>query len=220
MPRLSISVDPKLGTYSLSVGNVSWYTSPGSPTLCVHGKEMKTTLNTTQDVSGNDKQFGAWEGIEASFAGDGGVEVVYTFKSYTSGQNSVVVGTASYPNGLDTTGCGPNTALSTRFPEFLTGTPEKTKSLLTMTWCGVTLSKNAVSRGLGGLSVISGLDCGPVVSMEEETGLTVIWSTLDYHKIMPQSNMNGTYAMGISAAIPSIPKGFNHSIIFSLATGE
>ena len=67
----------------------------------------------------------------------------------------------------------------------------------------------------------SGLDCGPVASTDPSTGSTLVWSTLDSHKIFPQSTDNATssYSMGLAAAIPAIPAGFNHSVVFSVAPG-
>lgn len=51
------------------------------------------------------------------------------------------------------------------------------------------------------------------------TGNTLVWSTLDWHKIVPQKTTGKMYAMGIAAAIPVLPKGFNYSIVFSAAAG-
>ena len=66
-----------------------------------------------------------------------------------------------------------------------------------------------------------GLDCGPVVSTDPTSAsrTTLVWSTLDAHKIMPQTTSTGMYAMGLAGAIPKIPVGYNHSILFSAAEG-
>ena len=110
--------------------------------------------------------------------------------------------------------------ISTRFPEFST-TSAKASSLHTLSWRGGGIATTAAALGLEKLGA-NGLDCGPVVSTEPETGATLVWSTLDSHKndkIVPQTTVNGTFAMGIAAAIPSIPINFSHSFIFSLAPG-
>ena len=52
-------------------------------------------------------------------------------------------------------------------------------------------------------------------------GNTVVWSTLDSHKIFPQATDTAakSYSMGLAAAIPAIPAGFNHSVVFTVAPG-
>merc|ERR1712190_243358 len=48
---------------------------------------------------------------------------------------------------------------------------------------------------------------------------TLVWSTLDAHKIVPQQTADGTYSMGIAAAIPSLPKNYAYSVMLSTSTG-
>ena len=58
-----------------------------------------------------------------------------------------------------------------------------------------------------------------MVSTDPDNGNTLVWSTLDSHKIFPQTTQGNSYSMGLAAAIPSIPQGFNHSILFSVSEG-
>lgn len=59
-----------------------------------------------------------------------------------------------------------------------------------------------------------------MVSTEPSSRNTLVWSTLDNHKIVPQATAGGTYAMGIAAAIPLLPKAFNYSVVFTANAGE
>ena len=77
--------------------------------------------------------------------------------------------------------------------------------LYTLSWRGQVLATTAAAKGLSRLGA-NGLDCGPVVSTDPSTGSSLVWSTLDSHKIVPQTTANGVYAMGLAAAIPSIPE--------------
>lgn len=139
-----------------------------------------------------------------------------TFKSYPS-QPHVLVGTTSFPNSVDTKGCGGNTDLSTHFPEFSTSLAYAA-DLHTLSWRGGVIATTAAAKGLDKLGA-SGLDCGPVVSTDPLTRNTLVISTLDRHKIVPQKTINGSWSMGVAAAIPSLPAGFDHSVLFTVATG-
>jgi hypothetical protein len=46
------------------------------------------------------------------------------------------------------------------------------------------------------------------------TTTSLVWSTLNAHKIVPQQTTGGVYAMGLAAAIPSIPAGYSYSALF------
>jgi hypothetical protein len=142
--------------------------------------------------------------------------MTYTFKQFV-GHPELGVGTATFPSGLDTSGCGLNTDLSTNFPAFDT-TAAQAETLHTLTWRGGVIATTAAALGLASLGQ-SGLDCGPVVSTEPTTGTTLVWSTLDWHKIVPQRTTGTVYSMGIAAAIPELPIGFNYSIMFAASPG-
>ena len=110
--RLSMSVNDQSGIYSLSVDDTPWYSSPGAPTICLEGKPTVLSFHGTSEVSGDDK-FGHWKGVAASYAALE-AEMVLTFKSYGTSKSDLIVATASFPKALNTSGCGPNTHLSTR----------------------------------------------------------------------------------------------------------
>lgn len=158
----------------------------------------QTTLalkGTPSAASGSDK-FGVWTGTAATYTSSApAVTATYTFKHYAS-KPQIAVATASFPDGLDTSHCGTNEQLSTHFPAFDT-TAAMAPNLNTLSWRGGVIATTAATRGLGKLGA-NGLDCGPVVSTNPSTGATLVWSTLDYHKIVPQSTANGIYSMGTS----------------------
>jgi hypothetical protein len=160
--------------------------------------------------------FGVWTGTTASFAAVGGASMDLTFKAYAA-RPSVVVGTASFPTNISTAGCGGNTDLSTRFPAFST-TAGRAADLHTLSWRGDVIATTAAATGLGALGN-SGLDCGPVVSTDPTTRITLVVSTLDNHKIIPQKTEDGAWSMGLAGLIPIIPAGYNYSTVFTVATG-
>jgi hypothetical protein len=141
----------------------------------------------------------AWLGTMASF-GSGPTEVDLTFKAFAA-TPGIAVGTATFPQGVDTKGCGGNAALSTHFPSFSTSAA-RAADLHMLSWRGGVIGTTAAAKGLGKLGA-SGLDCGPVVATDPATGSTLVVSTLDNHKIFPQKTTNGSWAMGLAAAIPS-----------------
>lgn len=215
-PTLSVGVDSSSGVYTVAVDGAPWYVSPGAPTLCVAGKQLPLALNGTSAASGSDA-FGAWTGTTASFAAAGGGAGMHlTFKAYAA-KPSVVVGTASFPTTISTAGCGANTDLSTHFPSFST-TAGRAAELHTLSWRGDVIATTAAATGLGALGN-SGLDCGPVVSTDPVTRVTLVVSTLDNHKILPQQTANGAWAMGLAGLIPTIPAGYNYSAVFTAANG-
>jgi hypothetical protein len=212
-PALSAAVDKSSGVYTISVDGKAWYSSPGAPSVCVSGKPTELAFTGTKASSGTDK-LGAWTGVTASYS-TGDTAVDYTFQSYASAPGTMI-GTASFPKTIPSA-CGPNSALSTHFPEFST-TAAMAADLHTLSWRGGVIATTAAAKGLGNLGA-SGLDCGPVVSTDPATGDTLVVSTLTHHKIFPQKTSNGTWSMGLAAAIPSIPAGFNHSVLFTVAPG-
>jgi hypothetical protein len=92
-------------------------------------------------------------------------------------------------------------------------------TLHTLSWRGGVIATTAAAKGLDNLKA-NGLDCGPVVSTEASTGNTLVWSTLDTHKIVPQQTKNGVYAMGLAGSIPKLPTGYSYSVMFSASSGE
>ena len=203
------------GTYSLLVGKTEWYRS-AKQTVCSAGADVSLAFSGTKDAKGHDA-FGDWTGTTASY-NNASIRMDITFKRYTAASN-FLVGTASFPAGLNTSGCGSNQQISTRFPSFNTSAA-RASTLDTLSWRAGVISITAVAKGLNGLGA-TGLDCGPVVSTDSSVAErpTVVWSTLDNHKIVPQETANGTYSMGIAAAIPSLPAGFEYSILFTVADG-
>lgn len=213
-PTVSAEVNKDTGVYTVSVDGKPWYSSPGPPTVCVGGKQTELKLTGTKASSGSDK-FGAWTGTTASYS-DGDAAVDYTFQSYAS-KPGTMVGTAMFAKTIDTSGCGGNAQQSTHFPEFST-TAAEAANLHTLSWRGGVIGTTAAAKGLGNLGA-TGLDCGPVVSTDPATGNTLVVSTLTHHKIFPQATGNNSWSMGLAAAIPSIPAGFNHSVLFTVAPG-
>ena len=98
------------------------YTSPTTQSVCISGKQTVLPFVSSAAASGTDK-FGAWTGNTASYGGGGVVDVAssstmdITFKHYAA-MPALVVGTASFPAGLDTSHCGSNDVPSTNFPAF------------------------------------------------------------------------------------------------------
>jgi hypothetical protein len=201
-PGVSVGVDNTTGVYTVAVGGEKWYQSPAAPVVCVAGNQVRLLrevpavvcasspfalqvtlkLTGTKVASGSDK-FGAWTGTMASYDDESGTyaaAVDFTFKGYASSPQ-LAVGTASFPDGLNTSGCGSNTALSTNFPAVDTGAA-RAPSLDTLSWRGGVIATTAAARGLGNLGA-KGLDCGPVVTSDPATGNTIVWSTLDNHKV-------------------------------------
>jgi hypothetical protein len=132
--------------------------------------------------------------------------------------------TAVFPSGLDTHGCGNNTEGSTAFPAWDTAAGAAPK-LGIMSWRANALDTMAIVLGLGALSV-SPLDSGPVVAFQGDDAqrTSLVWSTLDHHKIVVQTAAGAdgaaaVYSMGVSAAIPQLPVNWSYSVVFSVATG-
>ena len=197
-PTVSVDMDKGGPMYSVSVDGKPWFRSPGAPVVCVAGKQTKLELASTKPASGVDKM-GAFTGTTASFGGAQGAAVEYTFKTYAA-KPGVAVAMARYPREIDTKGCGTNAQLSTHFPAFST-TAAEAAELHMLSWRGNVMSTTAAAKGLKNLGA-NGLDAGPVAATDPQTGNTLMWSTLDNHKIFPQTTVNGTYSMGLAAAIP------------------
>lgn len=213
-PALSFGLSHD-GTYSLLVGGTEWFRS-AKQTVCSAGVDVSLTFSGTKEALGHDA-FGDWTGTTASYA-NASIRMDITFKRYAAASN-FLVGTATFPAGLNTSGCGTNQQISTRFPTINTSAA-RASTLDTLSWRAGVISVTAVAKGLNALGA-NGLDCGPVVSTDSSVAErpTLVWSTLDNHKIVPQETVNGTYSMGIAAAIPSLPAGFSHSILFTVAAG-
>ena len=142
--KYKLAVD-KSGVYTLSVDGKAWYASPGAPKVCVGGTQTQLATAGTKAAAGTDK-FGAWTGTTTSYSGTG-AEMDVTFKAYAA-KPSIVVGTASFPKGFSTKGCGSNEQLSTHFPEFST-TAAMAADLHTLSWRGGVIATTAAAKGLG-----------------------------------------------------------------------
>ena len=193
-PPVVVSVSPTSGVYTVSVGGVALYQSPAAGVeLCVRGRRAAATLTGQLVPASGHDSFGRWNGTTASYtldkdassvsAGAAHVDVTLTFQHYAD-LPGIAVATASFPSGLDTSGCGANTELSTGFPSFDTSAA-RAASLHTLSWRGEVISKTVAALGLEQLGA-NGLDCGPVVSTDPDTGHSLVWSTLSSHKIVPQ----------------------------------
>jgi hypothetical protein len=165
--------------------------------MCIAGKQTPLKLSSTKAASGVDAKFGEWTGTTASF---GFVE--YTFKAFANHPN-VAVATATFPADVDTSGCGSNSDLTTHFPAWST-TAARGADLHTLSWRGDVMSTTAAAKGLDALGA-NGLDCGPVASTDPENGNTLVWSTLDSHKIVPQMTANGQ-SLPVSPTTLPLPK--------------
>ena len=216
-PQVSIEVDQTSGAYSVALDGEKWYTSPPAPQVCVAGKQITLAFNKTSPASGTG-HWGPWSGVEARYTSEKSPSVVLDlqFQSFHQ-QPSIAVAKASFPQGLDTSKCGGNKQLSANFPAFSTASA-RAAQLDTLSWRGGVIDTTVAARGLDKLGA-NGLDCGPVVSTDPATGATLVWSTLDNHKIVPQTTAGGTYAMGIAAAVPALPAGFAYSSLFSASGG-
>lgn len=199
------------GAYTVKVDGVSWFES-AAPTTCLDRRPLR--FEHASSANGKDG-FGKWTGTTATYSDASGVSVEYTFRHYDA-LKELVVGSAAFPDGLSCTDRGSNEQLQTRFPEFLISGAGagKATGLDTLSWRGEVVQDTVAARGLGALGN-TGLDCGPVVATDgNRGGHSLAWSTLSTHKIVPQETTNETYAMGIAAAIPSLPKGYSYSVMY------
>lgn len=188
------------GKYSFSVGGSNWLESTEEPTVCVDGTSVSLVFDKIGNVDGNDN-FGSWEGVEVTWKTNTPEpkSVIQTFKSYPSLANVAVL-TSSFPDGLSTAQCGSKTQQSTRFPTFDVAAFQA-ETLSFLTWRGGVLSDTAITKGLGALNAGSSpfqLDSGPVVSFDS-SGNSVVWSTLDSHKIVLQSTTGSTATVPLTA---------------------
>ena len=218
-PQLAIDVDNKTAQYTIFVDGAPWLASPAiPPTVCINGNvSVPLVLKIIRPASGKDA-LGTWTGLEAVFEAAPATRVVFTFAA----RGSFVVLTAGFPDGLDTRACGTNVQLSTRFPAF-DSAAHMAPSLNYVSWRDTALGTTLATRGLSGMARKPGLDLGPIIGSEFDgrAGATsVMWSTLDRHKIVVQStDADGVYAMGVSAAVPSLPKGWTYSVLLTASYG-
>jgi len=183
------------GNYSVALDGVVWLQSPSAPpSFCVQGAQVPLAFVSAAPASGSDA-LGDWSGASATFrtSDASAAPVVLTSKAYAA-RPSVAVLTAAFPAGLDTSGCGSNTQQSTRFPAFDTGAA-KTPQLAYVSWRDTALGKTVAAQGLDKLAQ-SGLDAGPVVATDgaSATAASLVWSTLDNHKIVVQATGGGALA--------------------------
>ena len=144
-PAVTAAVDQ--AGYTISVDGAPWYKSPQSPTVCVGGQHVSLPFRGANTSHGSD-QFGTWTGTTASYSSTSpAAELHLTFKQYAA-RPELVVATASFPSGLDTSNCGTNTHLSTRFPSFDVSAA-MAPTLHTLSWRGQVLATTAAAKGLG-----------------------------------------------------------------------
>jgi hypothetical protein len=171
-PVITVDVGPD-ASYNISVDGTVWLSSTKDLQLCVGGTTVSLAVASIQAVSGSDK-FGPWTGTAVGLTASS-VNATYTFKTYADSPSLAVL-TATFPSGVDTSGCGSNTAVSTHFPSFDTSAAAA-PSLTWVSWKGSTLPAHA-GTGLGTLSA-NALDVGPaVLSDGSPQSRTLILSTL------------------------------------------
>lgn len=225
------AVDPATGGYSLTVDSAPWYSSPSlaaaPPLLCVAGQLLPLSLAGPPAPATGTDEFGDWAGTAVTLRAAGAATatlVIHTFKAYAA-LPSVVVATAAFPSGVDAAGGGGGSACNgtvrTAFPQFNTSAA-MAPALGVFSWRGEALDRLPSAVGLGALGQNT-LDSGPVVSFfRGRPGVphpALVWSTLSSHKIITQATTNGTYTMGLAAAVPTIPAGWEYSVVFSVADG-
>lgn len=211
------------GSYSVAVDGQTWYQSTTTPYVCIAGdKNVPLTLQSSTSANGSDK-FGAWTGVQLDWLSAGSTQtpVQFTLKSYASNPSLAVL-TATFPNGMDTSNCGSNQMISVTFPAFQTQAGAGLASSLgALSWDTNALQKTKAVKGLAALGNTQ-IDSGPVISYDQSPqSRALVWSTLDSHKIVIQNtNTSGNwYGMGVTSAIPSIPAGWNYSVMLSASYG-
>jgi hypothetical protein len=183
--QVAISVNPA-GTYNVSVASIPFLVS-APISICVKGvayslNDGSLKVNGTSNDSGTDS-FGEWTSTNLVLtAPSGGFSFITMFKSYAAHSDLAVV-TASFPQSLDTSGCGNVNNISVQFPSFRTDLAAA-PSVRALSWAGEASEYTHVATGLGNLGN-SGLDSGPVV-LNHATDATLVVSTLDNHKIIGQ----------------------------------
>jgi len=224
-PAVGVSWSATTGAYNVTVDGAAWLVST-PPSVCVRGASTPLKLVSSAPISGSDQGFGAYTGVAFTFAtaDAAAAPVVLSSRSYAGSGTPFALGVAvlnaAFPAGLDTSGCpGGNAAPSTHFPSFST-TAGLAPSLGYLSWRSMASGTTVVARGLGPLNQ-AGLDAGPVVATDAASGASLVWSTLDSHKIVVQATdaRTGTYSMGLSSAVPSIPAGWSYSVLLSAAPG-
>ena len=208
-PAVKFVVDVKTGIYRVVVGDDAWYSSPAeAAVVCDRGVQRTLTLSSVAPANGVDSHFGQWTGTRATWSSSSRpISIAYTFQAF-SAHPSVGVAKMTFTTPLNTSGCGPNTALSSRFPSFDTSALRATSNHF-LSWRGAVMDITKASSGLGALGA-SGLDCGPVVSKlpGRRAQNALVWSTLDSHKILPQQTTRGSYSIGLApmthAAVPGM----------------
>jgi hypothetical protein len=228
-----IELRPSTTGYGIIVAGHKWYESTPAPRVCTGGVNAQLVQIERSASSGSDL-VGEWTGTTISFGrmpADlmGGATsdalVEHTLKHYTAVPSAAVL-TTRYLQSIDTSGkCQQKT--SDKYPGTensvvaealaLNTSFESGARLQVMSW-GHHLDLKATRQGLGSLPIDSILD-GPVVSVDPVAGKTLVWSTLDSHKIVPQQSSGGVYSMGLSAGFQRIEAGFSHSILLTASDG-
>eukprot|EP01050_Picozoa_sp_SAG11_P000919 SAG11_NODE_34_length_22265_cov_11.264730_5_plen_281_part_00 len=233
-PKLELQ--PSMSGYSIVVAGQKWYESTTAPRICFRG--VQTTLSEmSRSASSGSDRVGQWTGTTIRFGKPpadqsqlGGGEspdvlVEHMLKHYAAAPNAAVL-MARYLKTINTTGCQ-RQKTSDKYPGAenavvaealaLNTSFEPGAALQIMSW-GHHLDLKATGQGLGSLPIDTILD-GPVVSVDSIAGKTLVWSTFDSHKVVPQQNSGGIYSMGLSAGFLRIDAGFNHSILLTVSDG-
>lgn len=193
--NVTIAYNVTSNVWSWNVGDTTWLQSPSSFSICSSGNKNAalSTDGTITPASGQDA-LGTWTGFSVTYNASS-IRLVITAQHYETRNNGkdsapsgVAVITVSFPDGVDTSGCGGVSDQSTHFPAFDTSA-ELASSLGFLTWRGTT-APAVTTQGLKALAQ-AGLDAGPVLSYAAD-GTSLMWSTLTSHKIIVQSTMSGT----------------------------
>lgn len=221
-PAVGVAWSSDGSSFNVTLDGAVWLESAAT-TVCVRGAAVPLSFVSSAPTAGVDVGLGAYTGVAYTFAtaDAGAAPVVLSSRTYASSGTPFALGvavlTAAFPAGLDTSGCGGSSTPSTRFPAFSTSAA-LAPTLGYLSWRGTALGTTVAVRGLNALNQ-GGLDAGPVVATDEASGASLVWSTLDSHKIVVQATGGGAYAMGLSAAVSSIPANYTYSVLLSAAAG-
>jgi hypothetical protein len=193
--NVTISYSTTSNIWTWSVGTVEWFQSPSTLSICSSGNKAAslTTNGIMVDASGSDS-LGNWIGFSVTYNASL-VRLVITAQHYQTSSNGIAVITVSFPDGVDTSGCGGVADQSTHFPAFDTSAA-LAPNLGFLTWRGSTAPAIS-SQGLTGLEQ-KGLDAGPIIAYNSD-GTSLMWSTLTSHKIVVQTTVSGSSSGPISS---------------------
>ena len=216
---VEIQVGPT-GEYAIAVNAAVWYRSVDAPLLC----DTPLTYHSKQAATGTDA-IGPWKGTVVTFTSGSTPVVEHTYKQYTAVPEAAVV-TVKYLTNLDTRSiCDGGAAGNITYINTVVGAEALALNttagglvnmLRTLTWArGLSMQ---ASTGLASLGT-GGIQAGPVISTDPHSETTLVWSTLDSHKVVPQNNNASRYSIGLSGAFKAIAKGFSHSVVLIATSG-